>query len=330
MQVSYSSHSEILECEQKWKFHKIDHIEPDPDATVDTFSFKFGKAHHSIVEWCGQELGYFEDKCDEFLHKAMQEQGLPADHDTECAIASTAYATMLLWKQTGLVTKRCELKIEDETLIGYIDFIPLDLDTGNWWIGDWKTTGAPQDIGPRLSRDPQLSLYRSFVPQVAKEMGLDPAKFQGCLYFEVVKPKLVTRANEKPLAYAKRCTAEARLFVIPDAAMGHEPVAVHAFVRQRAIEIANGRVPIRNYKACTNWNRKCEYWSRCYGGTVTACAEVAMENIMYLKRCAQPKGTKRADVVDANVEICAYKLTGSDPVPVEATVQQEEEIANYF
>jgi hypothetical protein len=199
-----------------------------------------------------------------------------------------------LWAQTRLRVVKCEIEIGDDHTIGYVDFVAIDPSNMNWYIGDLKTTSMKTNISSRLLRDPQLSLYRYHLKQIADICGLDVTKFLGCLYRETVKLsiKVKTTKNkktgeevmEKPVDYAKRVSADSQIYVIPTEHMSDDPVAVHAMLHRRAIELHSGATPIRNYKNCMSYNRKCEYWSRCYGRIATECEDLMNGNSLFLMR----------------------------------------------
>jgi len=289
MQLSYSAADKLIGCEQKWAFEKVLHLPVDPDASTDTIPLRFGSAFHSIHEWCEHELGYFEDKEDEYISKALAEQQLSYEEHA-CILHSCVKASLILWKQTGLRIKACEVKIEDEDYVGYVDFVAICPTTESWWIGDLKTTGRTDNISARLYRDPQLSLYCFRKELIAAILGLDVKKFQGALYRETIKPKIVVKKGEKPAAFSRRAIAESQIYIIKAEDISDAQVHVHKMLHARAMEIAAGRMPLRNYKNCLAYNKRCEYWSRCYGKLGSECAsEMLEQNTMFLIRGGDTK-----------------------------------------
>lgn len=285
MQLSYSSSKDLASCESKYCHRKIWKTPVDTDVTPDTFAFRFGKAFHLIHEYCQHELGYFEDRMMEYLHEAMKAENLDDDKDTACHLASAVVSSLTLWAKTGLRVIKCELKIESPYLLGYVDFIAVDPTTRRWWIGDLKTTSmGKNDLGKRLIRDPQLSLYSEFVAFIAQELDLNPDDFLGCLYRETVKSKIVVRANEKPAAFVKRSIAESRIFVIPRQLMDRSAVAVHSMLHKRAMELEAGATPLRNLHSCLDYNRSCDYFSHCYGRNASYLTEHMRDLTMSLSR----------------------------------------------
>jgi hypothetical protein len=282
LQLSYSAADEILACEQKWVYKKVMKLEADPDANVDTLAFRFGKAFHWIHEVTEHELGYFEDKADELIAKACEDHAL--ERESACYLYSTVMASLTLWKQTGLRVVRSEIKIEDEKFIGYVDFVAVCPTSGRWWIGDLKTTSMTANISARLNRDPQLSLYSARREQIANMCGLDVNMFCGALYRETVKPKIVVQAKDTPRTFAKRCMSETQMYLVKAEDIVEHQLSVHAILHERATKLQAGAMPIRNYKNCTAWNKKCDYWSRCYGRLGSDMQDYMLENTMYITR----------------------------------------------
>lgn len=335
LQLSYSAADEILSCEQKWVYKKVMRLEADPDANVDTLAFRFGKAFHWIHEVTEHELGYFEDKADELIEKACKDYSLP--FDSSCYLFSAVLASMTLWKQTGLRVVRSEIKIEDDKFIGYVDFVAVCPTSGRWWIGDLKTTGMTENISARLNRDPQLSLYAARKQQIAGMLGLDVSLFAGALYRETVKPKSVIEVKKKkppkpkkgekpapppeavpetPRSYAKRCIAETQMYVIKAEDIVDHQLSVHAVLHDRALKLQAGAMPIRNYKNCLAYKKKCDYWSRCYGKLGSDTHDYMLESTMYLTR---------KDTTSGAYELHAYSMQ-SEPlryIPVDSAGQPD-------
>lgn len=306
LQLSYSAEKKALACEQQYVFQKVLKVPPDSDANTDTLALRFGTAMHSILEWSQHELAYFEDKHEEYLNRALQENNLPDDRILKYCLAATVYSSSLLWSKTGLRVIKCELKIETEDMVGYIDLIAVDPNNGDWWIGDIKTASSMfRADAHRLRRDPQLCLYASQAAQVATALNLEVSRFKGCLYRETLKPfskayypstdlfkpELVIAAKEPILAYAKRVMATSYIHVIPVEHLSYEPVTVHGIMRDRILELRAGKTPIRNYGECTAYGKCCDYWSQCYGKSATSCKLEAAELSMCVSR-VKGKGTK--------------------------------------
>lgn len=283
--LSYSAHTKCIECEQKYVYSYIMKLPIDPDANDDTLPFRFGKGVHGILEKCEYEMGYFLDKAQEYLDAAIEEHQLD-QHFVQCQLASCVMSALTLWQQTGLRVIKCELEIGDEHTIGYVDLIAICPNTRKWYIGDKKTTSMLTNISARLPRDPQLSLYVKFIKQIADACGLNVEDFVGCLYFETIKPKLamLKTGKESPMAYAKRCPAETQIYFIPYSRMSEDPVAVHSYIYNRILELKAGKIPLRNYKNCLAYSRRCEYWSRCYGEFGSRLAEEMAANTLALVR----------------------------------------------
>jgi hypothetical protein len=309
--LSYSAASDLIKCQQHYAWKKVHKIAPDPDLSVNTFFTTFGSAYHLCHEYAMHEIAYFEDKWQEYIGKAMQEVGLPTTNDNAPVLMSAVMSSMMLWKETGLRVIACEIEIWLADYVGYIDFVAVDptSDDGNgvdWWIGDLKTAGSAEgNGGPRLRRDPQLALYVAQKDYIAAKLGLNPARFKGCLWRETSRTKLVVRPNEKPDTYAKRCPSESRIYVIPVEIMGEEPVIVHKLAYDIAAEIHAGkRIPMRAYgRTCSDWyGSTCPYWSQCYG----KLSSESTEGIGYIG-LVREKGRKAGD---KSIEISNANLTG--------------------
>jgi hypothetical protein len=305
MWLSYSAADEIVSCEQKWVFKKVLKVEVDPDANVDTLAFRFGKAFHWLHEVTEHEIGYFEDKADELVAKACVDFQL--NEDSACYLMSTVTASLTLWRKTGLRVIKCEIEIKDEKFVGYVDFVAVCPNSGKWWIGDLKTTSMTSNISARLTRDPQLSLYSARRQQIADMLNIDVNLFQGALYRETVKPKIVIAMikapkkklkkgevsvettevhdrKETPREFTSRCMADTQMYIIPVADIVDHQLMVHDILHDRAMALQAGGTPIRNYKNCMAYNKKCDYFSRCYGRLGSDIDNYMLENTMYLVR----------------------------------------------
>ena len=326
MWLSYSAADEIVSCEQKWVFKKVLKVEVDPDANVDTLAFRFGKAFHWIHEVCEHEIAYFDDKADELIKKACEDFQL--NEDSACYLMSTVTASLTLWRKTGLRVIKCEIEIKDEKFIGYVDFVAVCPNSGKWWIGDLKTTSMTSNISARLTRDPQLSLYSARKQQIADMLNLDVALFQGALYRETVKPKIVVATikapkkklkkgevapietmetaarKETPREFLARCMADTQMYIVPAADIVDHQLMVHNILHDRAMALQAGGTPIRNYKNCMAYNKKCDYFSRCYGRLGSDIDNYMLDNTMYLVR---------EDSKSGNFNIKSFSLV-SDPI----------------
>ena len=313
--LSYSAETTALTCEQRYAYSHIMKLPIDPDANTDTASLRFGKAHHSILEKCEYEMGYFLDKADEYLEAACKEFKID-QHFTQCLLASCVYSSLKLWETTKLRVVKCEIQIGDEHTNGFVDFVAVCPNTRKWYIGDNKTASPFYTANPtRLPRDPQLSLYAKFRKQIADICGLNVEDFVGCLYMEVIKHRLSVEkeGKEKLMTYAKRCVAECNLYFVPKEMISEDPVAVHSYIYNRILELKAGRVPIRNYKHCTDFGRKCEYWSRCYGEFGSRVEEIMGQNTFSLYR----EGKGKAQTVQINSRSLAFDYEEVTAQPVQ-------------
>ena len=276
--LSHSSHQTLEQCEARYYFYKVLHLPHDIDANPDRYAFKFGKALHYIMELSFHDRKNFRRQ---MILDAIEQQEL-AEEDFyrlwACAMAYYEGAS-----KSGLRVVICELAIVSPRVKGFIDGVGID-ERGRFWILDLKTTGWWKDLLPlRLPRDPQLSIYTSHLAQVVealRELGynVDLQDFAGVAYRAVLKPRVIPRMGQETVAaYTQRAGVRCNFINILKEDMDVEGVvAEHTAAHTRAMELNRigedmGLIPAprRNYSACTEYNRTCEYWSQCYGVTVS-------------------------------------------------------------
>lgn len=304
--LSYSAASDLIKCQQHYAWKKIHKVAPDPDLSVNTLFTKFGTAFHSCHEYSMHELAYFEDKWQEYISKAMAEADLNSSYAN--MLMSAVMSSMTLWKETGLRVVACEVEIRTDDFVGYIDFIAVDptSDDGNgmdWWIGDLKTCGDRSNGGPRLVKDSQLALYVAHKDYIAKKLNLNPDRLKGCLWRETNRTKLVSKVNEKPDTFARRCPSDSRIYVIPLEDLGTEPVVVHKVAYELAKDLHEGkRIPMRAYgKTCNDWYfATCPYYSQCYG-KLSSVAGDTLRVVELIRERGRKKGDLGIEINDADL-----------------------------
>jgi hypothetical protein len=123
----------------------------------------------------------------------------------------------------------------------------------------------------------QLNMYASYKDDVAARLGLDPRKFQGCVYLVTIKPKIEPRAGESLKEYISRaCVRSYAIYVRSENLHVEETRAIFQAAFDRASDLVSGRTPIKNYASCADWMRPCEYWSQCHGALYS---ETPVENL---------------------------------------------------
>jgi RecB family exonuclease len=265
-QLSYSGASELKSCSYKYYLHKIARVAVDADSDPDTYSLRFGSAVHEIMENTLYNCKLFKR---EMIVKAVEHHQLEPQDVLKC------YACcMALYDESeasGLKVIRCELLVKSEHVFGYIDAIGVD-ETGRWWIMDLKTSSWVQELLPiRLSRDPQLNLYAAHRELVAEMLGLDVADFGGCIYRVTTKPRSNPHHDEKADEYYKRTKVKATSIIIPAVDLDPDMIMKeHLALVEEERKLREGEAcPKRNFSACIEWNRPCEYMSHCYKKTYT-------------------------------------------------------------
>lgn len=260
VQLSYSSHKVLDTCETLYWHEKIAKSQPDKDYE-DNDAFGIGKAFHEVLE-----KTLHKKYVKELLMEAMETHEVEITDYPVLEAMLKKYVT--LHKLSGLTVIHCELKLDHPKYVGYIDMIMVAPD-GTWWIGDLKTTGRyDESLLPRLARDMQLNLYSFFRDSIASQFNLDPAKFKGCRYRAVTKPKLVQKGKETTESYISRLEEAVNVYDIEIPFAGMDPL--HAWQtlqegRERAMELWNGEAPKRNYNSCIQYFKPCKFFSQCHG-----------------------------------------------------------------
>lgn len=266
--LSYSSSNLILGCEQKYTYYKVDKVDKDIDAEDSTTAFDIGKAFHQILE----DSNHRKPKSiTEELAKCTEEYNL--DEQSVALVHAMVLRYLRGTKGNGFEVVKCELKIQNEHLLGFIDLISKRED-GGWVIADLKTakTFYPTTRNA-LAMNVQLNLYSYFVPEIAEALNLEVDKFLGTSYRVTTKPGLKRRKTESYEEYVLRLTEAAKFYdcFIPKEELRPEQFYMqHVRLYETAIELHRGeRKPIKNFNHCSSYFRPCEYWSRCHGKCFT-------------------------------------------------------------
>lgn len=277
--LSYSSARVLSACERKFYHYKVEGTSPDPDNVSSDLALRVGSAYHGVLEDTMHERDRFtrlilEKRCEEF----------DLDEDSQCMIWAMAAKYYSLHQKSELKVVECELAIEHEKFLGFVDAIMVDPD-GGWYICDLKTASSvnKEHLKARLSRDLQLNLYAYFQDYL-KGLLLGGAfgEFQGCLYRTVTKSRLSRREGEEATDFVKRMMGgiKAYSFHIPVSALNPKTAwEEYSAYYQRAIEIAHGDEAKCNTDACLNYYRPCEYWSQCHGQLYSKSSGVKVSQV---------------------------------------------------
>lgn len=279
--LSYSSSQLLALCEYKYYAAKIAKFPVDEDSQAqDDHALRFGSALHYIMEMTLHDKNNYTK---EYLKEALLQFKLTDYQDMMKLIASClAYYKLSAGSELRII--HCELEIKTSEIVGYVDAIGVD-SLGRWWIVDLKTTSWFKALLPiRLRRDPQLSIYAAHKEQIAEKLGLKVEDFGGVIYRVVSKSKHVVKPDETAGEFLKRAKILARAVMVPASELDENNVmSQHLRLYDRSValltvgtNIAPGEEPLRNYSRCLEWERPCEYWSRCYGKSFTECQEEAI------------------------------------------------------
>jgi hypothetical protein len=259
--LSHSSGNEILGCEQKYVYRKVQKVQRDNDAPRDTLALDLGKALHACLEDCHHDLTGFPKSQ---LRTKMADEGVPESQFSLLWAMLGRYRD--LHQESELDCVVVEAPIRSANFIGYIDAV-MEKDN-KWWIVDVKTASMLNKFLPQiLPRDKQLNLYYGFFEP--ETYGLDWENFGGCRYRVVTKSKLKRKKDDNDTLYSERMykNIQAVEYVIPKEAMRPD-LAVEEFDKLRLRQKQLWELPQRakkNYNNCVSYFRPCEYWSKCHG-----------------------------------------------------------------
>lgn len=252
VKLSYSSMKTLQSCQQRYSHYKITNTPHDADYE-ESDALGLGKAVHQVLETT-LHMDYSQD----LIMKAMLDHNVDAEDSALIEVMLRKYTQY--HKKSGLRVVKCELGIETDRYIGFIDALAVD-ETGGFWIIDLKTAGRhdPNTL-PQLPKDMQLNLYAHFaetLPDFVKELkGLE---FRGCRYRQIIKSKAKTASGlEKGVQIYD--------IEIPVSMMDPEGAwSLFNEVHDLAIELNQGLAPKKNYGACFNFFSPCPYFSKCHG-----------------------------------------------------------------
>lgn len=268
-QLSYSSSCTFQGCPRKYQHYKILKTPEDKDIEDDALALRVGSAYHYVLEHCNHEKAAFKM---ELLEKAVADEKLDPRVDMY-RIYAMLQAYFKMHSKSKLVVVHCEMKLETETFIGFIDAIMVDAN-GNWWIVDLKTAASVRDdLYARLHMDQQLNLYAGFAPTVAENLKLDLAKFMGCRYRVVQKTKGNPK-NESMAEFSNRIKIKSYDIEVPIENMDPNGAAKSFMSIQNQIaEMEENNHFPQNLGSCFQYFSPCKWWSQCYGEVHTKCAQ---------------------------------------------------------
>lgn len=261
-ELSYSSMKVLYNCEQQYFHEKVAKTPVDSDYE-DSDAFGVGKAFHKVME---DTLHNKYDK--DLLLKAMEDEKVDAEDYPMLAGMLKKYVRV--HKLSGLKVIKCELQVTiSKRFNGFIDMIMVNESSGEWWLGDLKTTKMlDKTLIPRLPKDPQLNLYSYFYKDIASAYDLDPDLFQGCRYRAVTKPTIKMKSKETVDQYIDRLEehCEAYDIEVPFSMMDIKGVwSMHGEAHDRASQLFAGEAPKRNYNGCISYFKPCKFFSQCHG-----------------------------------------------------------------
>lgn len=248
--LSISSQKLVKSCQQKY-WHKKVNLTPVDEDYEDSDALNFGKAFHKVIE-----TTLHESYSDKLIMEAMSESKV--DITEKPLLTAMLDNYVKLHKASGLKVVKCEMKIEISNLyLGFIDFIAQD--KHGWWIGDNKTASShAPTIKNRLHKDPQVCIYSKFAPDIQNVLDLK-GEFLGFRYRQSIKSKAGTSSGLAKGTPTYDIIIEAG--AIDSASAWSDFMESHETV----VELHNGLAPKKNFGACNDYFRPCEYFASCHG-----------------------------------------------------------------
>lgn len=267
--LSYSSSTLLQNCSQRWWHYKVNKTPVDSDYVEDQTALVVGKIYHACLENTLHEGLRVEDLskyCEDYNVKEL----MPLIH-------AMVLKYLKLHAASGLKVLACEIPIESDKFIGYVDAIMRD-SANKWWIVDLKTAGMlDKTLTSRLHYDTQLNLYSSFTQDIADKLHLDVKNFGGARYRVTTKPRMARKAGESYYDYTKRLAkkVDSMDIVIPQGLMNpSNALDKHMSLWGLGEEIRSGKkLPTKNFSYCNSFFRPCPYWSKCYGEEFSTLSE---------------------------------------------------------
>lgn len=262
--LSHSSATTLLGCEQKYVYYKVDKVPNDPDY-VKGDALALGSAVHKILEKSRHEkpVSITVD-----LEECATDPDIMLPREDFALAHAMALKLIRLHKRMGLKVLAVEQEIQTPEFIGYIDAVMAD-PMGKWWIVDVKTWKSLPALEP-LYRDPQLTLYASYVSLLAESLKLNLADFAGVRWRVATKSTAQQKSGEEYGAFIQRLVDKhirAYDIAIPFEHLDTESrLTDHRRLHDRAMKLASGEATaLKNFGHCMNYFTPCAYFSRCHG-----------------------------------------------------------------
>lgn len=253
VRLSYSSQKTVLSCQTKYWHAKVAETPKDADYE-ESDALGLGKAFHQVLEKT-HHCAYNEA----LIMEAMEDHKVGMEDKALLTVMLENYTNY--HKKSGLVVVKCELKLETPIFLGFIDAIGQS--EHGWWIIDLKTASRHDEtLLPRLPMDQQLNLYAHFAEEIANILGLK-GPFLGCRYRQVTKSKAKSMSGLKE--GCKVYDIEIPASTMNPSLAWSEYLDSH----QIALQLHSGVAPKKNFGACYDYFRPCEYFSQCHGDTFT-------------------------------------------------------------
>ena len=266
--LSYSSATMLQTCSQKYFYYKVAGLAFDEDFEQDSKAFDVGKAFHQILE---NTMHTRSESLSSELDKSCKDFNV---ENEKAMIYAMVLKYLDLHERSGLECKATEFQLSTEDYIGFVDVILTGKD--GWWIADLKTASMFSELtAAKLRNDFQLNLYSFFAPDIAAQFDLDPDQFRGCRY------RVTTKSRGKYAEYQDFTKAVKSFYkgvhsfdvVVPKEIMSPEvAMARHKELHDFSMSLRTGESkPQKNFKACDEYFRACQYWSQCHGETFSDC-----------------------------------------------------------
>lgn len=272
--MSYSSACLVNKCQRKYWLSKVAQEKPDLDSSVDTEAFTYGKVYHEVIEKARHRR---PDNLKDCVITVGRNHGM--DREQIFKVYSMCDRYFKGREKTGLLEVASEISFQTEDFIGYIDAILKDPEGDGWWILDLKTsTRISPTLGSRIHRDIQLNFYTVFASDVAHSLGLSPQKFRGVRYSICARPQAKPKRTETLREYVSRVNVNLDEFFVESQHL--RPELAKDFVSQarrkqlELFKVESLEETTPNFLVCEDYFRPCEFWSKCYGHTVTATEKI--------------------------------------------------------
>lgn len=281
--LSYSSMNTINACEQKYFHYKILGSKKDPDFEDSFEAFNFGTAFHYVNEKTLHQYPKSKGELETLLTFCQTKFDLDTESRLKVKACLLKYWDMSSKSGLTCVPGGIELLVSNDEYVGYIDAVMWD-ENKNWWIVDLKTAGM-LDKGTiaQLGKNEQLNLYSFFQRQIAESLSLDPLKFMGCRYRVTLKSKMAYGKKDTDETFTKRVLATIKTYDYIVDKKELDPVSIYlkykkAYDKSQKFRDKNTShaLPEKNYKACFDYFRPCEYWSNCHQGETFTKALIRM------------------------------------------------------